>query len=61
MADTATSPETDDEDAGRRDFLVLAAGGHGPDLFVQAEPIQENIRRPVLENIRRPVLAFSKH
>ena len=29
MADTATSPETDDEDAGRRDFLVLAAGGMG--------------------------------
>ena len=29
MADTATSPETGDEDAGRRDFLALAAGGMG--------------------------------
>ena len=29
MADTATSPEMGDEDAGRRDFLALAAGGMG--------------------------------
>ena len=29
MADTATSPDTGDEDAGRRDFLVLAASGMG--------------------------------
>ncbi len=29
MADTATPPDTGDEDAGRRDFLVLAAGGMG--------------------------------
>jgi ubiquinol-cytochrome c reductase iron-sulfur subunit len=29
MADTATSPDPGDEDAGRRDFLVLAATGMG--------------------------------
>ncbi|NKB60122.1 MAG: ubiquinol-cytochrome c reductase iron-sulfur subunit [Alphaproteobacteria bacterium] len=29
MADTAASPESGDEDAGRRDFLILAAGAMG--------------------------------
>ena len=29
MADTAASPDTGDEDAGRRDFLILAAGAMG--------------------------------
>lgn len=29
MADTATSPDAGDEDAGRRDFLILAAGAMG--------------------------------
>lgn len=29
MADTAASPESGDEEADRRDFLVLAAGGMG--------------------------------